>query len=1154
MKSKAIEIILEEAEHLKQQINADFLTLVILREVFSDLCMAESLDTWQPRTGALDVSETVECLIIRAEAKKCGLNKKTDKEQLISELKSIPDAEQERQSQELTDWLNDDNRTVLDLFHYVVKQLGLESIKQDSGNDEEKTDGEEKPKDPKLEKLKKLMAKAKEEKKSEKEESDESNGSNESDESQDIINASDDVRLGVEELANKAVELREKLLERIIGQNNAVSGFIEGYFEGELNAVVNEDRKGPKSVFLFAGSPGVGKTFLATQVAEILGIPSMRFDMSAYSHENQVLDLTGCDENYKVKKAGELTGFVSRNPESVLIFDEIEKAHSNIVNLFLQILDRGTLRDTANHKEAYFNKTIVIFTTNAGKQLYSDSGNRKLSSIPKKVILDALGKDINPNSGKPFFPQALCSRMASGTVLMFDHLSAHDLSAIAEKNFEVQQDRLSKAFDIDCTGSENLATTSLFAAGGNCDARTLVGSVKKMFSEEIFELLRLKRTKSEIKEIKWELDLSGAAQHVKELYELPEDICFVLFGDEKKRALAENWKGNGKCVYASSVDEATEILDNNEVCFVALDYLYGASEDEKFMNAEDVTSEGKKLLEIISSNYADVPAFIWENGEYEYSREEKMSLLKRSAYDIIHVFAEPEDDGVEIINELQVQLWQEKAMDVLRTKHQVISYETSQTVSEDETKGVIRVFDVRLRTAVETEDQKAILAADEKPNKHWEDVVVSEDAKNELQFFQEYLQSPKSFIKKGAKVPKGILLYGPPGTGKTSLAKVMATEADVTFLSVSAEQFLSKWVGEGPQNVHNIFSTARKYAPAILFIDEIDAIASRRTEGDTNKQSHEILNALLTEMDGFKTTPNKPVLVMAATNLGGNNGNTGALDPALVRRFDRSICIDLPDKNGRKKLINILCKNNPIIKISEDTVESLAERAIGMSPALIEGALNAAIRDAIRAGTFADDEIVDEAFEKYNNGEEKQWDKAQLEKTARHEAGHALVCAYYGGEPSYLTIVARDNHGGYMMNSSDEGKGTYTKNDLLHRICTSMGGRAAELVYYGNEAGMTTGPSGDLQNATTIAKRMICNYGMVEEISFGVISDEQLAGEMGVRVNSAINSIISAELNNAIRIIEANKATMDKLVNELMEKAHLNKDEILKITSNVVFL
>lgn len=310
------------------------------------------------------------------------------------------------------------------------------------------------------------------------------------------------------------------------------------------------------------------------------------------------------------------------------------------------------------------------------------------------------------------------------------------------------------------------------------------------------------------------------------------------------------------------------------------------------------------------------------------------------------------------------------------------------------------------RRRVEADDQKDVLSAEEKTDIHWSDIVVSEDVKSELQYFQSYLKDAKSFLKKGAATPKGILLYGPPGTGKTPLAKVMAAESDVTFLTASADQFISKWVGEGPQAVHRIFSIARKYAPAILFIDEIDAIGRRRTEEAFHDGRQEILNALLTEMDGFKTSVKKPVLVMGRPPI---LAAITAVQAHWIRRWfgglTGSICIDLPDRAGRIQLLKMLRNKHQILRISDDMLQNLAERSIGMSPALLEGAVNAAIREAIRSGTEVSDSMMDEAFEKYNHGEEKHWNRADLIKTARHEAGHAVVCNYFGEEPSYLTVA-----------------------------------------------------------------------------------------------------------------------------------------------------
>ena len=306
----------------------------------------------------------------------------------------------------------------------------------------------------------------------------------------------------------------------------------------------------------------------------------------------------------------------------------------------------------------------------------------------------------------------------------------------------------------------------------------------------------------------------------------------------------------------------------------------------------------------------------------------------------------------------------------------------------------------------------------------------------------------------------------------------------------------------------------------------------------------------MTEMDGFKTSVKKPVLVMAATNLGGNNGSTGALDPALVRRFDRSICIDLPDRAGRIQLLKMLRNKHQILRISDDMLQNLAERSIGMSPALLEGAVNAAIREAIRSGTEVSDSMMDEAFEKYNHGEEKHWNRADLIKTARHEAGHAVVCNYFGEEPSYLTVAARDNHGGYMMYSAAEGKGVYTKKELLRQIAVSLGGRAAELAYYGEEEGLSTGPSSDLETATAIARKMICNYGMYHEIAAGIVMQNEVSEAVSQSIEQKVNAIIQEQLNLSVAIIKENADKMAQLVDTLMEKTHLNKQEIQEVLND----
>ena len=395
------------------------------------------------------------------------------------------------------------------------------------------------------------------------------------------------------------------------------------------------------------------------------------------------------------------------------------------------------------------------------------------------------------------------------------------------------------------------------------------------------------------------------------------------------------------------------------------------------------------------------------------------------------------------------------------------------------------------------------------------------------------------------RAPKGILLYGPPGTGKTMLAKAMAGESDVTFLTAEGNQFLKRYVGEGPEAVHALFRTARKYAPAILFVDEIDAIGKTR-EGADADHTADILTAFLTEMDGFHTDTARPVFVLAATNYSLDGESRRTLDPALIRRFDRRIFVDLPSKSERKEFLLSLVKKNPSLSLSDGALESIAMRGVGMSLADLSQIFEMALRSAIRTGGAVTDASLDEAFETYTCGEEKKFSPEYLLSVARHEAGHALLC-YTGGEvPAYVTVVARGDHGGYMQYESNEEKGSYTKAELCARIRTSLGGRAAEIVYYGETDGLSTGASGDLASATRTAERMLCELGMDEEFGLAVCTGTDRQA-LYPSLRARVNGILTAELRAAVDLIGKNRAAIDALVAALLDKNHLRSEEIRAI-------
>jgi len=372
----------------------------------------------------------------------------------------------------------------------------------------------------------------------------------------------------------------------------------------------------------------------------------------------------------------------------------------------------------------------------------------------------------------------------------------------------------------------------------------------------------------------------------------------------------------------------------------------------------------------------------------------------------------------------------------------------------------------------------------------------------------------------------------------------MACEAGVAFIAAEGNQFLKQHVGEGAAHVHELFRTARKYAPAILFIDEIDAIGKERS--GMAGTGEDVLTAFLAEMDGFASDPTKPVFVLAATNFEVEAGSRKSLDPALMRRFDRRLYIDLPRKADRIRFLQLKREKNAALDISNGQIENIALRATGMSLADLDSVVELALRSAIREGsTKVTDSILEEAFETFNGGEEKKWDASLLERVAYHEAGHALLYWLAGETPAYLTIVARGNHGGYMQRTEQEGKALYTKEELLALIRTAMGGRAAEILRYGEKDGISTGAGSDLAAATQRAKRLVCYLGMDEEFGLAVMDPEEES--MTREVRTAVNRVLRQQMDEALRLLRENQNKLEALVAMLLAKNQLNRREIEKV-------
>lgn len=456
---------------------------------------------------------------------------------------------------------------------------------------------------------------------------------------------------------------------------------------------------------------------------------------------------------------------------------------------------------------------------------------------------------------------------------------------------------------------------------------------------------------------------------------------------------------------------------------------------------------------------------------------------------------------------------------------------------------------------------KARMANEEKLKVRFNDVAGADEEKEELEEIVEFLKEPKKYVELGARIPKGVLLVGPPGTGKTLLAKAVAGEAGTPFFSISGSDFVEMFVGVGASRVRDLFEQAKKNAPCIIFIDEIDAVGRHRGAGlgGGHDEREQTLNQLLVEMDGFGI--NEGVIILAATN------RPDILDPALMRpgRFDRQVVVSYPDIRGREAILKVHSRNKPL---SEDVdLKDIAKTTPGFTGADLENLLNeAALLSARKNRKNISMAEIKEANYKVMMGPEKKSrvisDK-EKKLTAYHEAGHAIAVRVFSTtvKVDRVTIIPSGRAGGFTSFKPDEDRQYTTKAQLVEQIVVSLGGRAAEELMLGE---ISTGASSDLKHANSIARNMITKYGMSDELSnlvFGDENDEVFLGksyaharnyseDISAKIDIEVKKIIDEAYAKAKEILTENKTQLEDVTAALLEKERLEAEEFEEIFKN----
>jgi len=1013
----------------------------------------------------------------------------------------------------------------------------------------------------------------------------------------------------ISDLVSSLRGLRAELMARVFGQDHAIHTFIEGLYNAEVTTAADRERKRPAAVFVFTGPPGVGKTYMVEMCASFLNRPFKRYDMTGYTDHQAHNQLVGFAPSYKDAHPGLLTGFVEKNPNAILLFDEIEKAHLTTVQLFYQILDAGRLEDKFTENDVNFRDTIIIFTTNAGRTLYDNPNKTGISaansSYHKRTILSALENEKNPATGQPAFPQAICSRLSQGYPVMFNYLSVNELERVCSTELIRTEALLERQYFKHISHSSILPILLVLREGARVDARELRTEAENFLKAELFKYFslftedNLEEAFGDIDEIRFEIE-GGVNPEIQTLFESPDKPRILIVANPRFSSLCREHMPDINWFSASSPTEIIESLSTEDIDMVLLDIWIrremspseGRDKDRPRTDLSNTVDqdldyiplsaraldEGREILRRIHERFPQTPTYLLSfmdvdlGGTIHDERHESIldDTPRRPIDDELFLacvraggargllatgfkgtsrsnWEAHRDQFSESLLEINRRLYREKKALSLAQERRVLTFDTATDLRKNERQLRIRLRGFSLSRAIDASDAGEMVDDVARPHTRLEDVLGVKAAKESLRFVIDWLKNPKFYLSMAIRPPKGILLTGPPGTGKTMLGRAVAGESNCAFIERSASSFVTIWQGSGPQNVRDLFERARRYAPSVVFIDEFDSIGIRRSGGVGSAHAQEeTLNALLTEMDGFRSLGQQPVIVLAATNF------ADQLDEAIKRRFDRSIEVEKPDKATRLAYLNKALTERKRCDLSPKAIERLAGQSAGLTIADLERIVHQAAVMAAQHACPLTDDILNEAFESFRMGEAKKTEDVKtLERIARHEAGHTLV-SWLGGEaPVQLTIVGRGGAGGFMEHEPDEARLLYTKSELENRICVSMAGRAAEILYYGEEEGLSTGVASDLKAATEQAIKMVIGYGMSD--GFGQVFlytpyyQQSSKGPLPARVVHMAEKIVKKQLDRAIGILNDNRRYLDRLVEEVLEKNTLYREDFEEI-------
>lgn len=943
---------------------------------------------------------------------------------------------------------------------------------------------------------------------------------------------------------------RQNILQEVKGQEHAVERLISNYITYRLTS--SEQRKKPISL-LFFGDSGIGKTFLASVFFKAVREfdTSLNFkivDMANYFHNLSAELLFG--ETMK-QGAGELSSFILNNPRSIVVLDEFDRAHEIVHSVLLRALGDGIIQ--YNGQEVSCQDVIFILTSNIASDLYGNEKTfgiyRDAISIPKQVIKNSLKRSMNVTQ------HALIDRITEP--ILFSPLGYNALKSLVVNRIEqCKKTWLSYGFIIEIENIDFFVNMILLNSGTSLSARDIEGIVFhflnfiiiRWFEENSHAVQNLRKIKIRVNYN--EVDLLGENREFS--------VLCVDDNSSEVEVLKEILQKECRVYHVSTASAAMEYLAKNEksVDIIFLD-LNLSSDDYNTVFESDTMLRSElraslSLLHDIRKKYHHIRVYVHTNWNLDRHSDLQYNFIKLggAAGYLQKIKRTDSQECITFkkkITSIMGEIWWERISNKFSKRGKTLNFNIILTRDNDTLN--ISYAQLHFVTAPLVEDIGWFTV--EVPQIRFDDLIGVKTVRMRLQEAIQYLKNPALFSAMDVKPPSGFILHGPPGTGKTSVAKAVANEADVPFINVSISSLYDKFVGETQQNVRKLFRAIRKYAPVIVFIDELDSIGKRSDGSDNYGDSlrDEVINLFLQEMDGFHASDG--VVFIGATNY------LEKIDEALRRpgRFGRALKLDKPeDPNEIKKLIHKKLVSSQK-KLSPNELDILTEEfarwVLDMSPAEIVDAINEACLIAIRErrDTITINDFV-ESRNLIKYGERKVYwknEESENERTAIHEAGHALLNYLYGEDILQVTIIERGNASGFAEIPNFL---LTSREDALRHIDVRLAGLAAERLLDLHEGDISSlidisgrmphasnspGVSSDLLQATTIAVNMFYRWGMID----GYIAAVSQLTVDDIAVNpwlwKPVASLLVERLNH-----------VNDILNKCRRELHLLKESLVK--------